>query len=131
MDRSIGTLGNARPVAVVTAAVSRHLDQDIAPTLAALSDLGISTRVVEWDDPTVVWSDFALALVRSPWDYSTRLSEYLEWILNRRLLMRQQCFAGVQISTICLTSRGKEYQLSRAHFCIVETLWCSRVVESL
>ncbi|CAB4787144.1 MAG: hypothetical protein F2723_06505 [Actinobacteria bacterium] len=80
IDLSVGSLGNARPVAIVTAAVSRHLDQDIAPTLAALSDLGISTRVVEWDDPTVVWSDFALALVRSPWDYSTRLSEYLEWI---------------------------------------------------
>ena len=85
VDRSIGTLGNARlgnarPVAVVTAAVSRHLDLDIAPALAALSDLGISTRVLEWDDPTVVWSDFSLVLVRSPWDYSTRLAEYLEWI---------------------------------------------------
>lgn len=80
LERRIGARGSSRPVAIVTAAVSRHLDLDIAPTRSALSDLGISTQVVEWDDQSVVWSDFALVLVRSPWDYSTRLAEYLAWI---------------------------------------------------
>ncbi len=80
VDTGIASSSAARTVAIVTAAVSRHLDMDIAPTLAALSDLGISTQVVEWDDPTVAWSDFYLVLVRSPWDYSTRLAEYLAWI---------------------------------------------------
>ena len=79
-DTGVASTGAARPIAIVTAAVSRHLDLDIAPTVSALSDLGISTQVVEWDDPGVVWSDFALVLVRSPWDYSTRLTEYLSWI---------------------------------------------------
>ena len=80
LDTGVASTGAARPIAIVTAAVSRHLDLDIAPTVSALSDLGISTQVVEWDDPGVVWSDFALVLVRSPWDYSTRLTEYLSWI---------------------------------------------------
>ncbi len=80
VDTGVASSSAARPIAIVTATVSRHLDLDIAPTLAALSDLGISTQVVEWDDPTVAWSDFSLVLVRSPWDYSTRLAEYLAWI---------------------------------------------------
>lgn len=78
--QSASSTAAAGPIAIVTAAVSRHLDLDIAPTASALSDLGISTQIVEWDDPGVVWSDFAIVLVRSPWDYSTRLTEYLSWI---------------------------------------------------
>ena len=48
--------------------------------MSALNKLSITAELVEWDDPGVVWSDFALVLVRSPWDYSTRLTEYLSWI---------------------------------------------------
>ena len=80
MHSKIGPSEIKRPIAIVTAAVSRHLDADIEPTIAALAELGIATEVVEWDDPLVNWRKFALVLVRSPWDYSTRLPEYLAWI---------------------------------------------------
>ena len=67
-------------VALVTAAVARAHDADLGPTERALRALGLSTAVVDWDDPEVDWSAFGLALVRSPWDYTQRLDEYLAWI---------------------------------------------------
>lgn len=67
-------------IALVTAAVARSHDADLAPTAAGLGGIGLSTAIVDWDDPTVDWGSFRLALVRSPWDYTRRLAEYLAWI---------------------------------------------------
>ena len=67
-------------IAIVTAAVARPHDADLAPTEAALAALGCSTELVDWDDRHVEWGRFGLALVRSPWDYTQRLGEYLAWI---------------------------------------------------
>lgn len=67
-------------VAIVTASVARAHDEDLEPARAAFEARGASTRVVDWDDPTIEWSAFGLALVRSPWDYTQRIDEYLAWI---------------------------------------------------
>lgn len=67
-------------IAIVTAAVARAHDADLDPTDAALRALGLTTVVVDWDDPDVDWRVVGLALVRSPWDYTQRLPEYLAWI---------------------------------------------------
>jgi len=69
-----------RPIALVTARAARDLDVDLAPLLAALEELQLGAMVVEWDDPAVDWSMFSLALLRSTWDYSTRLGEFLGWL---------------------------------------------------
>lgn len=69
-----------RPIALVTARPARDLDEDLAPLLAALEDLCLRPAVVEWDDPAVNWSDFSLVLLRSTWDYATRLAEFLDWL---------------------------------------------------
>lgn len=69
-----------RPIALVTARAARDLDEDLAPLLAALEDSRLGATVVEWDDPAVDWSVFSLALLRSTWDYSTRLGEFLGWL---------------------------------------------------
>ena len=67
-------------IALVTAAVARAHDADLQPTEAALAARGLSTRIVDWDDPTLDWGSVGVALVRSPWDYTQRLPEYLGWI---------------------------------------------------
>lgn len=67
-------------VALVTAAAALALDEDLAPLDAALHALGLDVSVAEWDDASVDWSRFDLALLRSTWDYSTRLAEFLAWI---------------------------------------------------
>ncbi|GEP36447.1 ATP-grasp domain-containing protein [Nocardioides psychrotolerans] len=49
-----------------------HLD-------AALTERGISSQWVSWDDPYVDWSSAELVVVRSTWDYETRLVDFLGW----------------------------------------------------
>jgi len=77
------TTGRSDPLAtlaLVTAAAARDLDEDLPPLEAALRALpGIHISVVEWDDAGVEWSGFDLALLRSTWDYSQRLPEFLDW----------------------------------------------------
>ena len=67
-------------IALITAAAARNLDEDLAPLVAALGDSGAEPAVVDWDDASVDWSRFDLALLRSAWDYSQRLPEFLQWV---------------------------------------------------
>jgi hypothetical protein len=67
-------------VALVTAREARGLDEDLPPLEAAMHAAGLQTRVVVWDDPDVQWASFELALLRSTWDYTDRLREFLLWI---------------------------------------------------
>ena len=67
-------------IALVTARAARDLDEDLPPLFAALTRAGASVRVVDWDDADAEWSAFDLALLRSTWDYSMRLPEFLAWV---------------------------------------------------
>lgn len=66
-------------IALVSARAARHLDEDLAPLLAALEEAGLAAGVADWDDPTVDWAAFHVALLRSTWDYAERLTEFLAW----------------------------------------------------
>ena len=66
-------------VALVSARAARGLDEDLAPLLAALEEAGVDAAVVDWDDPGVDWGGFDAALLRSTWDYTERLVEFLAW----------------------------------------------------
>jgi hypothetical protein len=69
-------------VALVTADSERvrtH-DVDTAPLATALDAAGVETVVAFWDDTAVDWSRFDLTILRSPWDYTYRLDEFLAWL---------------------------------------------------
>src|SRR5918993_2522636 len=66
-------------LALVTAISAFHLDEDLAPLQAALQSAGIEAPIVAWDDGTVSWGRFDAVLLRSPWDYTQRLPEFLAW----------------------------------------------------
>jgi hypothetical protein len=66
-------------VALVTAAVARELDEDLPLLVDALARRGIEADVAVWDDPDVDWGSYALAVVRSTWDYTPRRDEFLAW----------------------------------------------------
>jgi glutathione synthase/RimK-type ligase-like ATP-grasp enzyme len=68
-----------RPIAIVTAQVARDLDEDLAPLLGALAARRLPAEAVAWDDPGVDWSRYRVALLRSTWDYTSRLREFLAW----------------------------------------------------
>lgn len=37
------------------------------------------SHVVAWEDDTVTWSDYDLVILRSTWNYTKRLSDFLDW----------------------------------------------------
>jgi len=66
-------------VALVTAATARELDEDLPPLLRALQERGLAAEPAVWDDPAVDWASYALAVVRSTWDYVARRDAFLAW----------------------------------------------------
>ncbi len=69
-----------RRVALVSARAARALDEDMPPLLAAFAAAGVSAEIADWDDARVGWGDFDAALLRSTWDYTEHLGEFLAWV---------------------------------------------------
>ena len=75
-----GIGADTRPIALVTTRVARAQDSDLALLQDALRARGLQALIVDWDDMGLDWSGFKLALLRSTWDYSARLPEFLDWL---------------------------------------------------
>ncbi len=69
----------ASRIALVTAAAARDLDEDLPPLADALRARGTDFDIVNWDDASVDWTQYRVAVLRSTWDYTTRLGEFLDW----------------------------------------------------
>ena len=67
-------------VALVTARAARGLDGDLPVLLAAFAAAGVQAEISDWDDAAVDWERFDLALLRSAWDYTERLPQFLAWV---------------------------------------------------
>ncbi len=67
-------------VALVSARAARGLDEDMPPLLAAFAAAGAQAEIADWDDPGVDWGRFDAALLRSAWDYTERIAEFLAWV---------------------------------------------------
>lgn len=66
-------------VAYVTSEPRLSQWQDDLLSAEELAGRGVDVEFVAWDDPDAAWDDFDLAVVRSAWDYSGRLEEFLAW----------------------------------------------------
>jgi O-ureido-D-serine cyclo-ligase len=66
-------------IALVTTRAARDLDDDLAPLNEALHAASAQVSIVDWDDAAIDWSQFDCAVLRSPWDYTERLVEFLAW----------------------------------------------------
>lgn len=66
-------------LALITDAASTPDDHDMAPLVEACTLAGIEVQVVDWTDHTVDWRTYSAAVLRSPWSYTSRLSEFLSW----------------------------------------------------
>jgi hypothetical protein len=67
-------------VALVSARGARDLDEDLPPLVAAFDAAGARAQVTVWDDAQVDWASFDAALLRSAWDYTERIGEFLVWV---------------------------------------------------
>lgn len=70
---------SAARVAVVTSAAGIAYDVDLRLVVDALRADGLAAEAVAWDADGVEWGGFDLAVIRSTWDYSGRLDEFLAW----------------------------------------------------
>ncbi|MEG3789804.1 hypothetical protein V1318_06695 [Lysobacter sp. CCNWLW3] len=66
-------------IALVTAIAATGTDTDMVPLIEACARAGLAAEVRAWDDPSVAWTRYDAALLRSPWDYTERLPEFLGW----------------------------------------------------
>lgn len=66
-------------IALVTAIAAFSLDQDLAPLAEALRRAGAQVEILAWDDFSVSWKRFDAIVLRSTWDYTERLPEFLAW----------------------------------------------------
>ena len=76
----------------VAIATSSTLPEISAPENAALvaafDELGVAAQPVCWDETQVAWADYDAVLVRSTWDYTTRLAAFLQWLEHVAKLVR-------------------------------------------
>jgi hypothetical protein len=78
-ENSVPATRERSRVALVTCDQIPELDPDDRLVVPALRERGIEAVPVVWDAPTVDWASFALAVIRSPWDYVARRDEFVAW----------------------------------------------------
>ncbi|MFI9719880.1 RimK family alpha-L-glutamate ligase [Streptomyces sp. NPDC052396] len=66
-------------IAMVTSTDGIDMDIDLPLIVDALCAEGCAAQAVAWDTGSPAWGDFDLAVIRSTWDYTERLGEFLAW----------------------------------------------------
>ncbi|MFF0413660.1 RimK family alpha-L-glutamate ligase [Kitasatospora sp. NPDC004745] len=66
-------------VAVVTSGAGIEFDEDLPLIVRALRADGLSAESARWDDGSVAWPEYDLAVIRSTWDYVEHLDAFLAW----------------------------------------------------
>ncbi len=67
-------------LALVTTQAARGHDHDLDILTAALDAADQKWQIVNWDDASLDWSQFSIAVLRSTWDYYARLDEFVAWV---------------------------------------------------
>ena len=77
--RAISRYNLPMKIALATAIAAFSLDDDLAPLADALRKLGAHVEILAWDDCSVSWKRFDKVVLRSTWDYTERLPEFISW----------------------------------------------------
>lgn len=62
----------------MTCADERYLEPEVHVAADVLRARGVPTDVVSWDEDRD-WAAYRLVVVRTPWDYFDRLTDFLDW----------------------------------------------------
>jgi glutathione synthase/RimK-type ligase-like ATP-grasp enzyme len=60
--------------------INEYLSDDDRILLDLLKEEGLEVEVLSWDNDHVVWEQFSQVVIRSTWDYHSRIDEYKAWI---------------------------------------------------
>lgn len=106
-------LSSERAVAYVTSEIGE--DDEVEYVCGALG-----WEPVLWTDPSVDWASYAVAVCRSPWDYTWRRDEFVEWARRVDGLTRL-----VNPAEVLIRNTDKTYlrDLAAAGVAVVPTLW--------
>ncbi|WP_413757088.1 ATP-grasp domain-containing protein [Streptomyces sp. MMBL 11-3] len=68
-------------IALVTSqeVLATGYDRDLPVLADAIRGAGADAVVLPWDEPGTEWGGFDLVLIRSTWDYTWRVGEFLAW----------------------------------------------------
>ena len=67
-------------LALATTAKARGHDHDLKILATALDARCQPFQIVDWDDTSINWSQFAAVVLRSTWDYHQRYEQFLDWV---------------------------------------------------
>ncbi len=67
-------------IALVTTQAARGHDHDLDILTAALDVADQKWQIINWDNASIDWSQFSIAVLRSTWDYYARLNEFVTWV---------------------------------------------------
>ncbi len=104
-------------IAFATSAAVRDFDHDLPLIETAAAHRGVNAEILPWDDPKVDWSRFEAVVVRSCWDYTERLDEFLTWTASVPRLHNQH--EAIRWNTDKIYLR----QIEAAGVPIIETRW--------
>ncbi len=110
-------------VLLATARDLPELDQDDAPLVVALRERGVEVATAAWDDPAVDWAAASLVVIRSTWDYTDRVEEFVGWAERVGRLTRLENPAEVIRWN---THKGYLIELEERGAPIVPTAWLGR-----
>lgn len=68
-----------KSLALVTSFTCLSNDYDMPLLLDACRVAGFSVEICDWEEEAIDWSSFDAVLLRSPWNYTERLSAFLSW----------------------------------------------------
>jgi hypothetical protein len=108
-------------IALVTYAAAPDLTDDDQLLRAALHARGVSVAAVRWDDPAADWSRFQHVVLRSPWDYVERATEFRAWIQR----MQRDGVPLRNSAPIVIWNMDKQYLagLAAQGIPVVPTIW--------
>lgn len=105
-------------VAIVTCE-GNDLDPDSPLLLGALAHEGVDAELVLWDDANADFESFDLCVIRSTWNYTSRLSQFLDWA--RSVTRLENPYPVIEYST------DKHYlaDLARRGHAVVPSVFCN------
>ncbi len=107
-------------VALVTSDQFPQLTDDDRLLLDALRAHGLNAQPTVWDDPAIDWSQPAICVLRSTWDYHHRRDEFLAWAA--RVARVTQLWNPLDVLR-WNTHKGYLHDLSKRGVPVVPTTW--------
>ncbi len=111
-------------VALATCAELPHLDGDESHLVKALDAKGIEHVVAPWDGPDAPFVDADIAVIRSTWDYTQRVDEFVAWAARIELAMKVKRRELLNPASVVRWNTHKRYlpELAKEGVAIVPTV---------